>query len=147
MTIRCEIISQDRSVYQGDVDLVLLPGTAGEMGILPHHAATLTTLKFGAVKVRRQGRELIFAVPGGLAEVLPDKVTILVDAAEDIEAIDVVRAEAARKRAETALASDKPQRPEVVLAVEAALRRSRLRLDMVKRYRKAPTFTGIDKER
>ena len=44
MTIRCEIVSQDRTVFTGDVDIVVLPGAAGEMGILPKHAPVLTTL-------------------------------------------------------------------------------------------------------
>ena len=57
MTIRCEIVSQDRTVFEGDVDIVVLPGTAGEMGILPHHAPVLTTLKYGVVKIRRSGKE------------------------------------------------------------------------------------------
>ena len=56
MTIRCEIVSQDRTVYQDDVDIVVLPGAAGEMGILPHHAPVLTTLKYGVIKVRRGGK-------------------------------------------------------------------------------------------
>ena len=47
MPIRCEIVSQDRMVFEGDVDIVVLPGTDGEMGILPHHAPLLTTLKIG----------------------------------------------------------------------------------------------------
>ena len=42
MTIRCEIVSQDRTVLQGDVDIVVLPGDGGEMGVLPHHAPVLT---------------------------------------------------------------------------------------------------------
>jgi F0F1-type ATP synthase epsilon subunit len=49
MTIRCEIVSQDRTVFAGDVDIVVLPGAAGEMGILPKHAPVLTTLKYGIV--------------------------------------------------------------------------------------------------
>ena len=65
MPIRCEIVSQDRVVYQGDADMVILPGTAGEMGVLPHHAPVLTTLKFGVVKVRRGGADQVFAVSGG----------------------------------------------------------------------------------
>jgi len=54
MPIRCEIVSQDRTVFQGLADMVLLPGTDGEMGILPHHAPLLTTLKYGIIKVRSQ---------------------------------------------------------------------------------------------
>src|SRR5512142_563878 len=103
MPIRCEIVSQDRTVFQGDVDMVVLPGAAGEMGILPHHAPVLTTLKYGVVKVRRAGKEEIFAVAGGVAEVQPDIVTVLADAAENVEEIDIVRAQFARKRAEEIL--------------------------------------------
>ncbi len=57
MTIRCEIVSQDRTVFQGDVDIVVLPGAAGEMGILPHHAPVLAILKVWGDQdpSRRQG--------------------------------------------------------------------------------------------
>ncbi|HKI55341.1 MAG TPA: ATP synthase F1 subunit epsilon [Anaerolineales bacterium] len=146
MTIRCEIVSQDRTVFQGDVDVVLLPGMAGEMGILPHHAPVLTLLKYGVIKVRYQGREDLFAVSGGLAEVQPDIVTILADAAENVEEIDVVRAQAAKKRAEDALAkASLDEQPDTYLTMEAALRRSNLRLDVVRRYRKVrDTYTEQD---
>src|SRR5215212_6400563 len=77
MTIRCEIVSQDRTVFQGDVDIVVLPGAAGEMGILPHHAPVLAILKYGVIKIRRDGKEDLFTVAGGVAEVQPDIVTIL----------------------------------------------------------------------
>jgi F-type H+-transporting ATPase subunit epsilon len=136
MTIRCEIVSQDRTVFQDDVDIVVLPGAAGEMGILPKHAPVLTTLKYGVVKVRKSGREEIFTVAGGIAEVQPDIVTILADSAENVEDIDVKRAEAARRRAEEALAKGIPQDTDAYLIMEAALRRSNLRLDVVRRYRK-----------
>lgn len=137
MTIRCEIVSQDRTVFQGDVDIVLLPGTAGEMGILPDHAPLLTLLKYGVIKIRKDGAERLFAVSGGMAEVQPDVVTILADAAENIEDIDVVRAQAAKKRAEDALAKiSREEQPDAYLNMEAALRRSNLRLDVVRRYRR-----------
>ena len=143
MPIRCEIISQDRIVFQGDVDIVILPGSAGELGILPHHAPLLTTLDYGIIKMRQGEREQVFAVAGGLAEVLPNIVTILADAAESAEEIDIVRAEAAKKRAETALeAAALPQSDK--LFAEAALKRSKLRLDVVMRYRKAPPLTERD---
>jgi F-type H+-transporting ATPase subunit epsilon len=138
MTIRCEIVSQDRTVFQDDVDSVVLPGAAGEMGILPHHAPVLTTLKFGVIKVRRGGKEELFAVAGGVAEVQPTIVTVLADAAENVEEIDVIRAQAARKRAEDALAKLSPEADQnAYLVMEAALRRSTLRLDMVRRYRRS----------
>jgi len=136
MPIRCEIVSQDRTVFQGEADMVVLPGAAGEMGILPHHAPVLTTLKYGVVKVRRAGKEEIFAVAGGVAEVQPDLVTILADAAENVEEIDIVRAQFAKKRAEEALAKGVPKEQDALLNIEAALRRSNLRLDVARRYRK-----------
>jgi F-type H+-transporting ATPase subunit epsilon len=138
MSIRCEIVSQDRIVFQGDADMVLLPGTDGEMGILPHHAPLLTTLKYGIIKVRLHGQETIFTVAGGIAEVQPDIVTILADTAENVEEIDVQRVEAARKRAEESLAKGIPADSDAYLRVEAALRKSNLRLDAVRRYRHGP---------
>ena len=136
MTIRCEIVSQDRTVFQGDVDMVVLPGAAGEMGILPHHAPVLAILKYGVIKIRKDGKEDLFTVAGGMAEVQPDIVTILADAAENIQEIDVTRAKAAKKRAEDALAKLKPEDHDAYLQMEAALRRSNLRLDVVRRYNK-----------
>ena len=146
MTIRCEIVSQDRTVFQGDVDMVVLPGAAGEMGILPHHAPVLAMLKYGVIKIRKDGKEDLFAVAGGLAEVQPDIVTILADAAENVEDIDITRAQAAKKRAEDALANLKPEEDhDAYLRMEAALRRSNLRLDVVRRYRKTrDTYTEQD---
>lgn len=137
MTIRCEIVSQDRTVFEGDVDIVVLPGAAGEMGVLPHHAPVLALLQYGVIKIRQGAQEQLFTVSGGLAEVQPEIVTILADAAENIEEIDVTRAQAARKRAEDALAGITPADQDAYLTMEAALRRSNLRLDMVRRYRRS----------
>ena len=135
MPIRCEIVSQDRMVYEGDVDIVVLPGMEGEMGVLPHHAPVLTTLKFGLIKLRIKNEEQVFTVSGGVAEIQPKIVTILADSAENVQEIDTTRAEAARKRAEEALANVQPEDADAYLALESALRRSNLRLEAVKRYR------------
>lgn len=144
MTIRCEIVSQDRTVFEGDVDIVVLPGSDGEMGILPKHAPILTTLKYGIIKVRKAGNEELFTVAGGVAEIQPDIVTVLADAAENVQEIDVERAEAARKRAEEVLAKGVPADTDAYLAIEASLRRSNLRLDAARRYRRGPRFPGSE---
>jgi len=123
-------------VFEDDVDIVVLPGSAGEMGILPHHAPLLTTLKYGVIKVRKSGVEEVFTVAGGVAEIQPDIVTVLADAAENVAEIDIDRAEAARKRAQDALEKGAPEGTDSFLAIEAALRRSNLRLDAVRRYKK-----------
>jgi F-type H+-transporting ATPase subunit epsilon len=122
-------------VYEGDVDIVVLPGHAGEMGVLPNHAPLLTTLNLGVVKVRRGLEEEIFTVTGGLVEVQPDIVTVLADAAENVEEIDIARAEQAKRRAEEILAKGPPADVDRYLAIEAALRRSNLRLEAARRYR------------
>ncbi len=143
MPIRVEIVSQDRMVYEGDADIVILPGEMGEMGVLPNHAPLLTTLKFGILKVRSQGVEEIFTVAGGVAEVQPDIVTVLADAAENVREIDVARAEAARRRAEEYLKAGPPPDTDAYLKMEAALRRSNLRLEAVRRYRSAQRQSAI----
>ena len=142
MSIRCEIVSQDRKVFEDDVDIVVLPGTDGEMGILPHHAPLLTTLKYGLIKVRIKNQEQVFTVAGGVAEVQPDIVTVLADAAEDVSEIDEERAEAAKRRAEEMLEKGVPMDTDAYLAIEAALRRSNLRLEAVRRYKgaKRPSY-------
>jgi F-type H+-transporting ATPase subunit epsilon len=133
--IRCEIVSQDRMVFEGDVDIVVVPGVDGEMGILPRHAPLLSALKMGVIRIRDQGKEQEFTLSGGVVEVQPDIVTIMADAAENVAEIDVSRAEAARRRAEEMLAKGVEQDSDTYLALEAALRRSNLRLQAVRRYR------------
>ena len=136
MPIRCEIVSQDRLVYEGDVDIVTVPGTLGEMGILPGHAPLLSTLEMGVIRVKSDEQEEVFTVTGGFIEVQPDIVTIMADAAENVEEIDIKRAEEAMERAENLLADDKPIDLETTLRIEAALKRSSLRLKTVEQYRK-----------
>jgi F-type H+-transporting ATPase subunit epsilon len=128
-------VSQDHQVFSGDAEMVIVPGAMGEMGILPHHAPLLSTLKYGVVRVRYQGKEDIFTVAGGVVEVQPDIVTIMADAAENVIEIDVARAEAARKRAEEQMQKGPPHDSDTYLAIEAALRRSNLRLEAVRRFR------------
>ncbi|MBG7609550.1 MAG: ATP synthase F1 subunit epsilon [Anaerolineae bacterium] len=135
MPIRCEIVSQDRTIFEGDADIVVLPGGEGEMGILPNHSPLLTTLSFGVIRVRSGDQEDVYTVSGGIAEVQPEIVTILADSAENVSEIDEARAEAARERAEKYLAEGPPPDTDAYLRTEAALRRSKLRLEAVRRYR------------
>jgi F-type H+-transporting ATPase subunit epsilon len=146
MPIHCDIVSQDRTVFEGDVDIVVLPGMDGEMGVLPHHAPLLTTLKFGLIKIRQGGHEEVFTVAGGVAEIQPSIVTVLADAAENVAEIDVARAEAAKRNAEEALSQVKPEDADNYLAIEAALRRSNLRLDAARRYHGVKRSSGISEE-
>lgn len=135
MPIRCEIVSQDRVVYSGEADMVVLPGKAGEMGVLPHHSPVLSVLQFGVIRVRSKGEEHFFTVAGGVVEVQPDQVTVLADAAENVAEIDEQRAENARRRAEEALKEGVDKDVDTYLRMQSALRRSNLRLDAVRKYR------------
>lgn len=146
MPIRCEIVSQDRMVFEGEVDAIIAPGVAGEMGILPHHAPLLSTLKYGILKIRSGGQEEIFTIAGGVIEVQPDVVTVLADAAENVREIDVERAEAARSRMETILKQGLPPDTDAYLKMEAALKRSNLRLEAVRKYRRQYPGSGSGSE-
>jgi F-type H+-transporting ATPase subunit epsilon len=128
MPIRCEIVTQERLLFSENVDMVIAPGSDGELGILPHHAPLLTALNFGELRIKRDGGEVSFAIGGGILEVTPEKVTVLADSAERADDIDLARAEEARQRAETILAEGPPADEDALAALDAALRRSQVRL-------------------
>jgi len=136
MPIRCEIVSQDRLVYEGDADIVMVPGSLGEMGILPGHAPLLSSLELGVIRVKNGNEEEVFTVTGGFIEVQPDIVTIMADAAEHVDEIDIERAEKAMECASQLLEEYSTTDPENYMRVQAALRRSNLRLKAAEEHRK-----------
>jgi len=104
MSLRLEVVTVERIVYAADdVDMVVAPGSEGQLGILPHHAPLLTALIYGELRAKRGDAEESFAISGGFMEVQPDRVTVLADTAERAEEIDLERAEVARRRAEDRL--------------------------------------------
>ena len=142
MTIRCEIVSQDRNVFSGEAEMVILPGVEGVMGILPHHSPVLTTLTFGIITVVTKNEREYFTVAGGVAEVQPDQVTILADAAENVEEIDIARAESAKNRAENLLGDKSVMSQEDLDTLRNSLRRSTLRIDAIKKFKKGKNIHG-----
>ncbi|MCA9962752.1 MAG: ATP synthase F1 subunit epsilon [Anaerolineales bacterium] len=135
MPMQCDIVTQERSVFSGQVKSVSLPGTEGRMGILPNHSALLTTLGYGEVMIRPtdSDQELYFAIGGGFAEVQPDKIIVLADSAEHADEIDLVRAEQARARAEQFMKEGVPEDPERYAQIQASLRRAQIRIDVSRR--------------
>jgi F-type H+-transporting ATPase subunit epsilon len=103
------------------------------LGILPNHAPLVTTLSAGELRIKKGGSEETMVVFGGFMEVLPDKVIVLADAAEKVEEIDVARAEAARKRAEEAIARGGEQ--DDLAAAAARLSRAQVRIKVSERRR------------
>ena len=142
MPLTIEIVTAERIVRtESNVDVLIAPGSEGQLAILPRHAALMTTLDAGALTFRRGAEESDFAISGGFMEVRNDRVTVLADAAEAAEEIDISRAEAARTRAEERLKRYREQAAsEVDLArASAALQRSLLRLRVAERGRRRPT--------
>ena len=133
MPIRCEIVTQERLLFAEDVDMVIAPGIDGEVGILPHHAPLLTALAYGELRIKRGGQEESLAIGGGILEVTPEKVTVLADSAERADEIDLARADEARRRAEEILTSGPPDDNESLAALDAALRRSNIRLRVARK--------------
>ena len=99
-TIKVEIVTAERKVLEDDVDMVIAPGIEGQLGILPRHAPLLTALQAGEIRLKKGGQEVALMVTGGFLEVRANKVTVLADAAERAEEIDLARAEEAMRRAQ-----------------------------------------------
>jgi F-type H+-transporting ATPase subunit epsilon len=146
MTIRCEIVTQERTVFSDDVDSVNLPGIEGRMGILANHSPLLTVLDFGEIYVKKDGEVQFFAVGGGFAEIQPQKVIVLADSAERADEIDVNRAQEARDRAHKLMEEGVPEDPARYEQIEASLRRAQIRIDIsrkrARRRQDVPHFGG-----
>jgi len=127
-TLHLQIITPDKRLVQDDADAVQMPGKSGYLGILPGHAPLITELTAGELSYTKGGNTQYLAVTWGFAEVLPDKVTILADAAERAEDIDVKRAQDAKARAEQELREASPEMD--YDAVNFALRRAEVRLEV-----------------
>jgi len=137
MPIKCDIVSQDRMVFSGDAEMVILPGSEGVMGILPNHSPVLTTFNFGIITVVTKKDRNYFTVAGGIAEVQPDLLTVLADAAEKVEELYESRAEKAKERAESILKESRPEDDSELDALRNALRRSTFRLEAIKRFKRS----------
>lgn len=125
MPLHVELVTQERKVFEEpNADMVIVPGSEGEMGVLPHHAPVLTTLGFGELIIRKGGAEERFAVYGGVVDIRPDRVIVLADLAESSFALDFDAIEQARQRAQAALQQGVP--PEENREAALALRRAEL---------------------
>ena len=102
--IQLEIVTPDRALAREEVDEVVVPGSDGELGVLPGHTPLLAMLKVGEIWYRQGSEKHYLAVAFGFVEVLPDRVTILAQVAERPQDIDIERAERAKRRAEELLA-------------------------------------------
>ena len=135
MTLHLEIVTPERLAYSDDVDMVIVPGIEGELGILPHHTPLVGLLGMGELKIRKEGHEESFAIAGGFLQVRPDKVVVMAETASLASEIDLEKAQEARREAQHALESGFHEGADLVTA-RAALRHALLEIQVAERHRR-----------
>src|SRR5271154_100685 len=105
-TLKLEIVTPEGKIFEGDVDSVFLPGSEGDMGVLPSHEPLVTQINAGELRIEQKGKTQVLAIGEGFAEITGHHVAVLTDGAVNEEAIDEKVAEQAVKRAEELLKSN-----------------------------------------
>jgi len=134
--LHLEIVTPEKRAFTGDVDEVIVPGSEGELGILPHHAPLISLLGQGVLRLKQGGQEQEFAVFGGFLQVRPDRVVVLAETADMDSEIDLARAEHARQEAELAL--EGAIEPADLAEARAALQRALIRIRLAERGARRP---------
>ena len=107
-TMQLEIVSAEAAIFTGVVELIIVSGGMGELGIYPGHTALLTSLKPGQIRATLAGgQEEVFYISGGMLEVQPESITVLADAALRAADLDEAAALAAKEEAERNAAEQK----------------------------------------
>ena len=132
--LKLEIVTPEGRAYQDDVDMVVLPGSDGELGVYPAHAPLMTQLAPGEMRIFKDGKQTELVVGSGFAEITQTQVSVLTDSALEDIAIDEKITEEAIRRAEASL-KDKSLAAEEAAEVEAALARSLAQLRFKRRRR------------
>lgn len=124
-TVEVSVVTPDGPIYNGEAEMVSTKAKSGELGILPNHIPMVAPLQIGAVRIKKGGKTEFVAVSGGFLEVRPDKITVLAQAAELAETIDLARANAAKLRAERRLQDkqDNVDHKRAELALKRAINR------------------------
>lgn len=129
MSLTLRVLAPDQSVFDGPADEVILPGTTGQLGILPGHVTMLTALETGVMQLKAGGQWTAIALLGGFAEVEADEVTVLVNGAELGSSIDRAAAESELEAAQQAAAAFEGQAPTPEkIKAQQALARAKARL-------------------
>ncbi len=134
-TIKCDIVSAEKSIFSGEATMIYATGQMGELGIAPRHAPLLTKLAPGQVRLQQaEGEELHFYVSGGVLEVQPHLVTVLADTAERAEDLDEAAAIQAKEEAERAIADSAGQHD--IAEAQAQLAMAQAQLQALAKLRK-----------
>jgi F-type H+-transporting ATPase subunit epsilon len=132
--LHLEVVTPDRVVVSGEVDMVTAPGSEGEFGVLPGHAAFLSGILPGELRYTAGSEKTVLAVSGGFAEVSGGRMSVLVDAAEKAFEIDVDRAKRALERARERLSQDRKTKEIDFVRAEASLRRAVMRIRIAEKH-------------
>ena len=142
MSIQLEIVTPERLAYSDTVDAVVLPGSEGELGVLPHHAPLVAMLGVGELRIRKAGQEESFAIVGGFLQVRPDRVVVMAETADMASEIDLEKAQEARREAERAIESGFQEGADLA-AARAQLQQALLRIRVAeRRHREGPRHRG-----
>jgi len=142
MPLLLEIVTPEKLAYSDTVDSVVLPGSEGELGVLPHHAPLVAMLGVGELRIRKGGAEESFAIVGGFLQVRPDKVVVMAETADMASEIDLEKAQEARREAERALETGYSEGADLSMA-RAALQQALLRIRVAeRRHREGPRHRG-----
>ncbi len=128
--MKLQVICPDRIFYEGEVSMVELNTTEGEMGIYPRHIPLTSILSPGILTITEEGELKNAALHSGFVQILPEKVTVMAEAAEWPDEIDLDRAEAAKERAEERIKA-KDAKTDIARA-ETALHRAIARINVIK---------------
>jgi F-type H+-transporting ATPase subunit epsilon len=131
-TLHLEIVTPESQAYSGDVEMVVLPGAEGEMGILPMHVPFMLQLKPGELVITKGGQQIAMAIGEGFAEITQDHVSVLTEMAIEEQHIDESAVQEAIKRAETAM-GQQHLNDEELATVQASIQRSLAQLHVKRR--------------
>lgn len=136
MALTLDIVTPEKKYFSGEVENVYLPGTEGELGILPGHVPLVTGINPGELRYSVNGQVEELAIGAGFVEVSQEKVTVLTDLAVTDAEIDEAKVEEAMKRAEEALSKiDHSQNVEEVAALQGAIAKSMAQLKLKRKRR------------
>lgn len=132
-TFKLQIVTPDKSFYDDDVDRIMFKSTEGDIAVLYDHIPLTTTLSSGIAIIYKDKKEYPAALHGGFAEIKEESVTILSNAAEWPDDVDVDRAHASKERAESRIKEQNPTHSQA--RVEASLMRALARIDLVQYHK------------
>lgn len=139
MALSVEVVTQEKKLFEVEaVDMVIIPGSEGQLGILPNHSPLITTMKVGELVIRKGQAEEIFAISGGVADVRPDKVLILADAADFAQEINLDAVQEAYARAKAAL-EDKSFASENEAELMVAMKLAEHQIQVARRVQSQPS--------